>query len=93
MIRNTTRERLFFVLLAATGLAGCSDFEPARTTDPPVAASQDADDVDDALRAPPAPGTASPGASRRTLETRLGRRIDRQLADVGRCSGSIRSRG
>lgn len=68
--------------LAVLALAGCADFEPARTAAPPPAATIQ-DDLDTALR-----GTlASVGFSGRiasTLEARLGRRLDHQLADIGR---------
>jgi cytochrome c peroxidase len=65
-------------------LGGCSDLEPARTVGPVAAArAGNADDVDAVLRR----YLATHGFTGRiagTLEARLGRRIDHQLADIGR---------
>jgi cytochrome c peroxidase len=65
-------------------LGGCSDLEPSRTFGPdPAMTVVSPDDLDGALRG----YLASHGFTGRiasTLETRLGRRIDHQLADVGR---------
>src|SRR5688500_759627 len=76
--------RRLAVLLRSLALAGCSDAEPARTLGPsPTLAVTGADDLDTALRR----YLASQGFTGRvasTLETRLGRRIDHQLADLGR---------
>jgi cytochrome c peroxidase len=92
MNETTVRRSLAVVLIAGLALGGCSDFEPARVTGPmenPAAAigADDANaragDVDAALRR----YLASLGFTGRiagTLETRLGRRIDHQLADIGR---------
>jgi cytochrome c peroxidase len=80
--RNTALRLLAAgVVLAFTG---CADFEPTRTTGPSEpAAALLGDDLDTALRG----YLASLGFTGRvgnTLEARLGRRIDRQLADLGR---------
>ena len=83
MSRSTTLPRLFALVLGGGALAGCSDFEPAHATAPAAYRQTDGDDVDATLRR----YLASYGFTGRvasTLETRLGRRIDRQLADVGR---------
>lgn len=80
--------RLWLPALLITGivLGGCSDFEPARVTSAPLESSASAHrerQLDVELRG----YLASAGFTGRiesTLETRLGRRIDRQLADVGR---------
>jgi cytochrome c peroxidase len=71
--------------LAGAAAAGCSDLGPARVTAPPAppADANAAGDLDAALRR----YLASNGFTGRvasTLEARLGRRVDRQLADVGR---------
>src|SRR2546423_14562695 len=63
---------------------GCSDFEPARAVSPSVSIrAVVAADVDAALREQLA-RLGFTGRVASTLETRLGRRIDRQLADIGR---------
>jgi cytochrome c peroxidase len=74
-----------FLLLAGLALGGCSDLDSERVTGvaPIAAARNPASDVDAALRS----YLASLGFTGRiasTLESRLGRRIDRQLADIGR---------
>jgi cytochrome c peroxidase len=69
--------------LASVALGGCSDVEPARSVAPAVSASVASDDLDAALRAYLTSHGFS-GHIASTLETRLGRRIDRQLADIGR---------
>ncbi|MGH7460390.1 MAG: cytochrome-c peroxidase [Longimicrobiales bacterium] len=73
------------LLLFGVTLAGCSDFEPTRATDPTVPAATHIpnDDLDAALRAQLA-RQGFTGRIASTLEQRLGRRIDHQLADVGR---------
>jgi cytochrome c peroxidase len=83
MNQTTTPRRLLALSLAGVALGACSDFEPARTIGPDPAAVVISDDVDTALRG----YLASHGFTGRvasTLEMRLGRRIDRQLANVGR---------
>ena len=82
-MNNTIRlRRLFAMSFGTAALAACSDFEPTtRATGP--ATPVIAEDVDVALRG----YLTSHGFTGRmagTLETRLGRRIDLQLADVGR---------
>ena len=70
-------------MAGALALAGCGDVDPARTVGPPAAAAARDDDVDAVLRG----YLAQHGFTGRvagTLEARLGRRIDRQLADLGR---------
>ena len=70
--------------LAGVALSGCSDIEPARTVAPAATArSAEPSRLDDTLRAYlTSHGFTGHVAS--TLEARLGRRIDRQLADLGR---------
>src|SRR5215203_5464098 len=70
--------------LSVVSLGGCSDIEPSRVSSPvaPVA-TVSSDDVDATLRAHLADHGFT-GRIASTLETRLGRRIDHQLADVGR---------
>jgi cytochrome c peroxidase len=75
-------------LSAATAVAlivgGCSDFDATRATGPDApAASIVSDDLDAELRAYLARHEFT-GRVASTLEARLGRRIDRQLADLGR---------
>src|SRR5688572_10596269 len=69
--------------IASVALGGCSEIEPARTVAPAAAASVASDDLDAALRAY-LTSHGFTGHIASTLETRLGRRIDRQLADIGR---------
>ena len=69
--------------LASVALGGCSDVEPARSVAPAASASVASDDLDAALRAY-LTSHGFTGHIASTLETRLGRRIDRQLADIGR---------
>jgi cytochrome c peroxidase len=66
-------------------LGGCSDLAPSRVAGPPPSRATVVvnDDVDAAVRAY-LDGHGFTGRISQTLETRLGRRIDRQLADVGR---------
>ena len=83
MSPNTRHIALLALSLA---LAACSDLEPSRIAAPaaPHAGAARADaDIDDELRR----YLAEQGFTGRiasTLESRLGRRIDRQLADIGR---------
>jgi cytochrome c peroxidase len=84
------RHHGWFRQLAAAGAAaltvvGCSDFDVTRTTSPdsPAASIAAPDDLDTALRAYLAQHGFT-GRISSTLEARLGRRIDRQLADLGR---------
>src|SRR5688500_1171698 len=68
------------VLLAAA----CADLEPGLATGPALDVRREADDdLDATLRAQLAHHGFT-GRIASTLETRLGRRIDRQLADLGR---------
>jgi cytochrome c peroxidase len=86
MHHAATLRRGLTPLLGIVALAGCSDFEPARAAAPAALTptlSADTDDVDVVLRG----YLTSHGFTGRvasTLETRLGRRIDHQLADIGR---------
>jgi cytochrome c peroxidase len=85
MLRSITRRRLLVALLGSFALAGCSDLEPSRATGPAVTpdARVVAGEVDAALRGYLARHEFT-GRVAGTLESRLGRRIDRQLADIGR---------
>jgi cytochrome c peroxidase len=78
-----SHHRLLTLALATMALGGCSDVEPARTVAPAAAPSLASDDVDATLR-DYLTSHGFTGHIASTLETRLGRRIDRQLADVGR---------
>jgi cytochrome c peroxidase len=65
-------------------LSACSDLEPmARSTAPLPATTRASTDIDVTLREQLA-GHGFTGRVAGTLEARLGRRIDRQLADIGR---------
>lgn len=85
MSQATPRRRLLALWLGGVALSGCSDFEPARTTGPSVSveASVNGDDLDIALRGYLA-SHAFTGRIAGTLEQRLRRRLDHQLANVGR---------
>ena len=86
MLNATSVGRIAALVLLSVTLVDCSDFEPARTAAPasaePVRAAT-SDDVDSALREYLA-NLGFTGRVAQTLETRLGRKIDNQLADVGR---------
>ena len=69
--------------LAALVLASCTDADPARTTGPAVSAHAADRDVDAELRRYLAQHGFT-GRISESLEARLGRRIDRPLADIGR---------
>lgn len=78
-----TRGRLLALLLGSAALGACSDFAPARVAGPGTAAAVIPHDVDAELSG----HLASHGFTGRiasTLEARLGRRLDHQLADIGR---------
>ena len=80
----TFRPLLALIVGTAT-LSGCSDLEPARTTGPDAsfAVARSDDDVDVVLRS----YLSRHGFTGRiggAIETRLGRRIDQPLADLGR---------
>src|SRR5436190_10108767 len=77
--------RLVAMLTASTTLVGCSDLEPTRTVAPAqsVATAIVGHDVDAQLRQYLATLSFT-GRVAGTLEARLGRRIDPQLADLGR---------
>lgn len=85
MNQATLPRILPLLLLAGAVLAGCSDDRPAGITGPTAAsaAAPHTDPLDLALRG----YLASHGFTGRianVLEARLGRRIDRRLADIGR---------
>lgn len=85
MQRATALPRSLALLTVIVALGACSDLEQNRATDPmaPSAAAVEAGDLETTLRG----YLASHGFTGRiasTLEMRLGRRIDHQLADVGR---------
>src|SRR5688500_18801490 len=71
--------------LFIAGAAGCSDQAPAPLVAPnePSSAAHGADDLDSELRRVLAQHQFT-GRIAETLEQRVGRRVDRQLADVGR---------
>ena len=79
-----SRRWLLTLAFAGAALGGCSDIEPARTVAPAEGAvSAEPTNLDAALRAY-LTSHGFTGHIASTLETRLGRRIDRQLADLGR---------
>src|SRR5262245_52964665 len=80
MKRYSTLRR-FAALLLASATLGCVDSDPSLVTAP--AASISAGEVDAMLRGQLARNGFT-GRIAETLELRLGRRIDRQLADLGR---------
>src|SRR5688572_17851943 len=77
--------RILGIAIAALALGGCSDLEPSRAVSPTTvsASAIDGGDLDDVLRRYLARHGFT-GRVASTLEWRLGRRVDRQLADVGR---------
>jgi cytochrome c peroxidase len=84
MTTTTSPRWLLTLALASTALGGCSDAEPARAVAPVAAApSVGASSLDATLRAY-LTSHGFTGHIASTLEARLGRRIDRQLADIGR---------
>src|SRR5215217_6153611 len=85
--RARQRARLLALVAGSVSLAACTDLEPSRAIAPApdatVRTAQLADDVDVELRR----YLAQQGFTGRiasTLEARLGRRVDPQLADLGR---------
>ncbi|HEY0673652.1 MAG TPA: cytochrome c peroxidase [Longimicrobiales bacterium] len=81
-MNRTAMLRLMRAALLGVVLAGCSDYATSRIEDP-TAPAVVTGDIDAALR----DYLARHGFTGRiasTLESRLGRRIDRQLADIGR---------
>jgi len=87
MYDATKRRWLGAVLLGGVALASCEDFDPARASGPApagaAAATVVASDADATLRGYLA-AHGFTGRIAETLESRLGRHVDRQLADVGR---------
>ena len=83
----TTSRRLWVRVLGLliAGAAGCSDRAPAPLVAPnePASAAHGTDDLDSELRGLLAQHRFT-GRIAEALELRLGRRIDRQLADIGR---------
>jgi len=75
--------RLFLLSLASTALGACSDFNAAQSAAPDAAAAVTPDDVDAALQGHLA-RRGFTGRIATTLEPRLGRPLNRQLADLGR---------
>jgi cytochrome c peroxidase len=76
--------RLPRLLVIGLALSACSDLDPERITAPAAVATSDiASDIDAQLRNYLA-GLGYTGRIGETLEARLGRRIDRPLADIGR---------
>jgi cytochrome c peroxidase len=84
MTHTTSRRWLLTLAVASAALGGCSDVEPTSAVAPVAAApSVGSGNLDHALRAY-LTSHGFTGHIASTLETRLGRRIDRQLADIGR---------
>src|SRR5688572_6273549 len=81
--------RILGISIAGFIIGGCSDLAPSGAVGPAIvgpdmsAAAIDGGDLDDVLRRYLARHGFT-GSVTSTLESRLGRRIDRQLADVGR---------
>ena len=82
MSRHGLFRNLGAAALLAAALGGCTDFDGARATEP-LAPAVIPDNVDAELRVYLAQHGFT-GRMATTLETRLGRRIDHQLANVGR---------
>ena len=88
-MRRRTLKRAVLASLAGVSLGACSDLGPTRGTAPavrspvPSPATTRRDDVDAELRGY-LTRLGFTGRIASTLETRLGRRIDRQLAEIGR---------
>ncbi|HEX6309060.1 MAG TPA: cytochrome c peroxidase [Longimicrobiales bacterium] len=83
MRRSVHPLRLALPAALAAALGACVDTDPARIVSPVAATASAVGDLDTELRNQ----LASHGFTGRvahTLEARLGRRIDRQLADIGR---------
>ncbi|HSL68613.1 MAG TPA: cytochrome c peroxidase, partial [Longimicrobiales bacterium] len=79
-----TRLRWFlFTVLLSSATAGCTELDPSRATGPVAPGASIVGDVDAALRGQLARHGFT-GRIATTLELRLGRRIDRQLAELGR---------
>jgi cytochrome c peroxidase len=88
MRTTTSAQRFAAGLVVAVTLGACTDLDPARTAGPatlPVDVVGDAltDDIDAVLRGYLARHGFT-GRVASTLEARLGRRIDHQMADIGR---------
>ena len=85
MTRILTLRRFLALSLATSAVAGCSDSEPMAAPDPAsnVSAALVPHEVDAALRGYLL-NHGFTGRIASTLETRLGRRVDPQLANVGR---------
>ena len=75
--------RLIALSLSSTALGACSDLDPARSSAPEPSAAVISDDVDVMLQSRLA-RSGFTGRIASTLEPRLGRHLDRQLADLGR---------
>ena len=82
MNRTRSRARVLALTIAVT-LGGCTDVDPAGTSAPAAAVAPGEQEVDVVLRAYLA-GLGFTGRVGQTLEARLGRSIDRRLANVGR---------
>lgn len=87
-MRAAATWRPLFAACAASALGACSDLDPVRASGPSALSIESVrdvvtDDVDAVLRGYLA-NYGFTGRVASTLETRLGRRIDRQLADIGR---------
>lgn len=84
MNHATAFKRLVRLSLASVALSACSDLEPSRAVGPaPASAAILSSDIDATLR-DQLERHGFTGRIASTLETRLGRRIDHQLANVGR---------
>jgi cytochrome c peroxidase len=88
-VTSTTRQlRIAALLVGSAALGACSDLEPSRTMGPPATApSAERAERDDQVSARLRRYLAQQGFTGRvasTLELRLGRRIDREMADLGR---------
>jgi cytochrome c peroxidase len=83
MDRSLRTRNTLALLLCGAALSGCSDLDPSGPSPTEPSSAVVADDVDAALL-----GYLSrhgfTGRVAGTLEARLGRRVDRQLADIGR---------
>jgi cytochrome c peroxidase len=83
MTRFARHRRVLVLSAAALALAACSDAGPTIATGPNASASSSRSPLDAQLQSQLA-AHGFTGRIASTLESRLGRRVDRRLADIGR---------
>ncbi|MEP7348217.1 MAG: cytochrome c peroxidase, partial [Gemmatimonadaceae bacterium] len=84
MNQATTIRLLLATLVGSVTLGGCSDFEPARASGPAATPAVASSADDDAALGGQLARHGFTGRIASTLEKRLGRQIDPELANVGR---------